>query len=140
MDRANKLIALARKQIGKPYKYGAKLSEAPKMFDCSSFVQYIYKKIGIDLPRVALDQAGQGEVIDPLKEKLLAGDLFFIKGGWGHYNPDFPIGIGHVGVYIGGGKVISARWFKNVNGRVVEEPVSDYINRSDFVVAKRIIG
>ncbi|MEK7202184.1 MAG: C40 family peptidase [Patescibacteria group bacterium] len=138
-DNQKKLIELARSLLGKLYKYGAKLEEAPESFDCSSFVQYLYKQIGFDLPRTALAQASIGEVVAPGKEKLQPGDLLFFKGGWGHYNPEFPDGIGHVGIYIGEDKVIDARSDGKEGGSVIEEPVINFVDRPDFVVTKRII-
>ncbi len=137
------LVKYARKHLGKPYKFGSSLSEAPKTFDCSSFVQYLYQRIGVQLPRTALDQASQGKTIDPNQDQLKIGDLLFFKGGWGHYNPDFPMGIGHVGIYAGEGIVINARYQKNENssdeGSVIEETVKSFLNRPDFVIVKRIL-
>jgi len=138
-----RLVYFAKKHLGKPYKYGAPLSQAPKIFDCSSFIQYLYKRIGIDLPRDALDQAHLGKRINPKKGKLEPGDLIFIKGKWGHYNPEFPQGIGHVAIYIGNGKIIHAKYEKNPdgseNGKVREDPVKWILNRKDLIVIKRII-
>jgi len=138
-----RLVHFAKKQLGKPYKYGAKVWEAPRVFDCSSFIQYLYKRIGIDLPRTAIEQAHLGIEIEPRKEKLEVGDLLFIKGSWGHYNPEFPKGIGHVAMDIGEGKIIHAKWEKakdgSDNGKVVEEPVEVILNREDLVVIKRIL-
>lgn len=138
-----RLIYFAKKNLGKPYKYGAKLYQAPKVFDCSSFTQYLYKRIGVDLPRTALDQAHLGKRIDPKKEDLQPGDLIFIKGGWGHYNPEFSQGIGHVAVYVGGGKIIHSKWEKTKNGldagKVKEELVESILKRKDLVVTKRIL-
>lgn len=137
------LVKYARKHLGKPYKFGSLLSEAPKTFDCSSFIQYLYQRIGVQLPRTALDQASQGKSIDPKNDQLKIGDLLFFKGGWGHYNPAFPIGIGHVGIYVGKDKVINAKYQKNENdsdgGSVVEETVESFLNRPDFVIVKRIL-
>ena len=142
MDKKNRLVYFAKKHLGKPYKFGANPSEAPKTFDCSSFVQYLYKRIGINLPRTALDQASFGKTIESKKELLEIGNLLFFKSGWGHYNPEFPIGIGQVGIYVGNGKVINAR-SKKVDGiekgSVIEEDVESFLNRKDFVVVKRII-
>ncbi len=135
-EKIKKLVALAYRQLGKPYKYGAKLYRAPKEFDCSSFVQYLYKIIGIEIPRTALKQASIGKVVKPTLKNLRAGDLIFIKGSWGHYNPDFPEGIGHVALYVGGGRVINAR---GEAGKVVEEEATDFLNRKDFRVVKRIL-
>lgn len=142
MNDKNRLVYFARKHLGKPYKYGAKPSEAPKTFDCSSFTQYLYKRVGVSLPRTALAQASVGKTIESKKELLEAGDLLFFKGGWGHYNPEYPTGIGHVGIYIGNGKVINAR-SKETDGKqkgsVIEEEVESFLNRKDFVVVKRIL-
>jgi cell wall-associated NlpC family hydrolase len=142
MDKKNKLVYFAKKHLGKPYKFGAKPFEAPKTFDCSSFVQYLYKRIGVNLPRTALDQALVGKTIDAKKESLETGDLLFFKGGWGHYNPEYPMGIGHVGIYIGNEKVINAR-SKEIagieKGTVIEENVESFLDRKDFVVVKRIL-
>jgi len=139
-----KLVYFAKKHLGKLYKYGAALSEAPRIFDCSSFTQYLYKRIGINLPRKALDQAHLGKSINSKKENLQPGDLIFIKGSWGHYNPEFPQGIGHVAIYIGNGKIIHAKWKKkNENGSgddfVREDKVEKLLNRRDLVVIKRIL-
>jgi peptidoglycan endopeptidase LytE len=138
-----KLIYFAKKHLGKWYKYGATLSEAPKIFDCSSFTQYLYKRIGIDLPRNALDQAHLGKRINPQKENLQPGDLIFIKGSWGHYNPEFPEGIGHVAMYVGGGKIMQAKWNKNKNGSdngtVREDSAKTLLNRKDLIIVKRIL-
>jgi cell wall-associated NlpC family hydrolase len=137
-----RLVYFARKHLGKPYKYGAKPWEAPKFFDCSSFTQYLYKRIGIELPRTALEQAHLGKKVN-IKDGLEVGDLIFIKGGWGHYDPKFPQGIGHVAIYVGDGKVIHAKWKKNKDGsddgKVEEWPVEKLLKRKDLVVIKRIL-
>ncbi len=138
-----RLVYLAKKQIGKPYKYGAKPSRAPKIFDCSSFIQYIFKKIGIDLPRTTIKQAHIGEAIDLKNNKLQIGDLLFFKGTVGRYNPEFPQGIGHVVMYIGDNKIIHAKWRKNKDGsddgEVREEPSEKLLKRKDLIIIKRIL-
>lgn len=144
MDSIQKrLIYFARKHLGKSYKYGASMGQAPRYFDCSSFVKYLYQRVKINLPRTALEQAHCGRAIKLDKEKLEIGDLLFFKGGWGRYDPDFPSGIGHVGIYVGNGKVINARWQQNQDGsdggKVIEEPVESFVNRKDFTLVKRIL-
>ena len=142
-DKQEILVKYAKKHLGKPYQFGAKPYEAPKKFDCSSFIQYLYKRIGINLPRTALAQADIGKIIPAKKENLEVGDLLFFKGKWGHYNPQFPQGIGHVGIYIGNGRVINARYKQEKDGRdgglVIEEDLKEFIERIDFIVAKRIL-
>ncbi len=102
-----KLISLAKSLIGKPYKYGARTEEAPEVFDCSLFTQYVFKQIGIEISRSTIEQATEGEKVNGL-ENLEIGDLIFLHGTRGHYNPHFPEGIGHAAIYIGNGMAIHA--------------------------------
>ena len=135
-EKIKKLIQLAYRYLGKPYKYGAKPYRAPKEFDCSSLVQHLYKKLEVQLPRTALKQASIGKVVKPVLANLKPGDLIFIKGGWGHYNPEFPEGIGHVALYVGDGKVINAR---GEAGKVIEQEATEFLERKDLRVVKRIL-
>ena len=105
---ADKLIEFAKKFIGTPYKYGAKMEEAPGVFDCSGFVKYVFGRFGIELPRSTIEQAGfLTNTIKSIK-KILTGDIIFFHGKVGHYNKKFPKGIGHVAIYTGDGKIIHA--------------------------------
>jgi len=52
-----KLIEFAKKFIGVPYKYGAKMNDAPNFFDCSGFIKYIFSEIGYGIPRSTIEQA-----------------------------------------------------------------------------------
>ena len=139
-----RLVFFARRHLGKPYKYGAPSWKAPKVFDCSSFAQYLYKRIGVDLPRTALDQAHLGTSVDIRKDELQTGDLIFTRGKYGHYDPEFPGGIGHVSVYIGDGKVIHAVWkptnARPAGGAVKKESLDSVVRKRGLVVVKRIIG
>lgn len=107
IEQQNKLASVAKSLIGKPYKYGAKMEEAPEVFDCSLFTQYVFKQIGIEIPRSTIEQASEGEKVEGL-ENLQIGDLIFLHGTRGHYNSLFPEGIGHVAIYIGNGMAIHA--------------------------------
>lgn len=137
-QQREKIIATATANIGKPYKYGSKPEEAPDTFDCSSFVQYIYKNIDIALPRTALEQAHEGKRVNP-RSPLQTGDLIFFKGTVGRYDSKFPIGIGHVAIYIGEGKAIHARYKKSDGGKVESSSALKLLKRKDLVVIKRII-
>lgn len=141
-----RLVLFSKKNLGRPYKYGAKLREAPKFFDCSTFVQYIFKRIKIDLPRTALSQAHFGKKTS--LEDLRVGDLIFTRGKWGHYNPEFPEGIGHVAIYIGEGKIIHARDKRGTKwrikkgptaGGVIQEPLNFFIKKQKVIAIKRIL-
>ena len=146
MTKQQRLIYFAKKHLGKPYKYGAKLQEAPRIFDCSTFIQYLYKRININLPRTALAQAHYGKKVS--LKNLEPGDLIFLHRQWGHYNPEFPQGIGHVGIYIGNNKVIhaspqqSTKWRTikgKVKGGVVEQSLKNYLKSEKLIVIKRIL-
>lgn len=89
----SKFIKFALKFEGTPYWYGG---DSPNAFDCSGFVGYVIKKVlDKDVNHSATSQMQLGpRVKDPLP-----GDLV----GFGYGN-DF----GHIGIYIGNGKVIDA--------------------------------
>jgi cell wall-associated NlpC family hydrolase len=105
------VIAFMQSQIGKPYVWG---STGPDTWDCSSLVQAAYRSIGIELPRVTTDQLGFGPVVAGVDPQ--PGDLLFTPGTDG--TADAP---GHVGMYIGGGRVIAA---KGARWGVVESDIS----------------
>jgi cell wall-associated NlpC family hydrolase len=162
-QKRNRLIFFAKKQLGKPYKWGVKKSEIGKYFDCSSFTQYLYKRIGIELPRTTVLQAYHGKTIKSTKKPpylnekdLKTGDLLFFKGEKGHYTKEFPNGIGHIIMYLENGKFIHAsangnipsynvglnlkkKIIKGKNHGVKLESFSKIINKKDFQLAKRIL-
>ncbi|MDJ0464023.1 C40 family peptidase [Streptomyces sp. H27-C3] len=90
--KAEKVLAFARAQIGKPYVWGA---AGPSSYDCSGLTQGAWKAAGVDLPRTTWDQVKVGTRI--ATDHLKPGDLVF-----------FYDDISHVGVYIGDGKMIHA--------------------------------
>jgi cell wall-associated NlpC family hydrolase len=94
---ADKLIALAKKYVGTPYKWGG---NGPLGFDCSGFTQYVFKQFGINLPRVSYQQANLG----PRKsiKEARPGDLI----AWD--NSTRNNGADHIGIYLGNGLVIHA--------------------------------
>lgn len=112
-----KLVGLARSLVGKPYKYGATTEEAPDYFDCSSFIQYLFGQIGIELLRSSILQAAapQGKEIALAHDfsNLETGDLLFARGVIGHYRDELfderEMYIGHVALYIGDGRIIHTR-------------------------------
>jgi cell wall-associated NlpC family hydrolase len=116
-SQKNELLKIAKSLVGKSYKYGAKQEEAPELFDCSSFVQYVFGKIGITIPRNSLmqaaDQKGEAVTIKSDLSNLEIGDLLFSRGIIGRYEDDLfpnrPVYIGHVALYVGNGEVINAR-------------------------------
>lgn len=91
--KRNAIVKLAKKQIGKPYVYGA---AGPSAFDCSGLTSYVYKNAANKtLPRTTYGQITLGKTVSVSTKKLKKGDLLF----WGNY---------HVGIYIGNGKFVHA--------------------------------
>ncbi|NEB10583.1 glycoside hydrolase [Streptomyces coelicoflavus] len=90
--KADKAIAFARAQIGKPYVWGA---TGPDSYDCSGLTQAAWKAAGVTLPRVTYDQVNAGTTVSVSQAQ--PGDLVF-----------FYDDISHVGLYIGDGMMIHA--------------------------------
>lgn len=97
----NALIRTAHNYIGVPYVFGAKPYPQSKVFDCSSYVQYVYGKYGVELPRASRKQATVGKAVS--RTNLRKGDLLFFNLP-GRYKSNNIVG--HVGIYIGNGKMI----------------------------------
>lgn len=94
-SQVQNIIEYAYKFIGTPYVWGA---TGPSSFDCSGFVQYVYKKFGINLPRTTYEQINIGTPIS--RSDLQPGDLVFEFGT--SSSPE------HVGIYVGNGEIINA--------------------------------
>lgn len=124
-DKAQKVIELAKEQIGKPYLWG---SEGPDSFDCSGLVYYVFKEsIDMTLPRTSRDQYKIGEEVS--KSDLQVGDLLFSSSRSDKV-------ITHVGIYMGDGKMIhSPNSGKNVE---ISDISSNYWENS-YVGAKRVL-
>jgi len=89
------VAAYAQKFIGNPYSYGG--TSLTNGTDCSGFVQSVYKKYGVSLPRTSGSQAGSGKKVSV--DNVKPGDVVYYTSG-GRVN--------HVAIYIGGGKVVHA--------------------------------
>ncbi|MGW4165136.1 C40 family peptidase, partial [Streptomyces sp. NPDC004788] len=90
--RAAAAIAFAEAQLGKPYVWGA---TGPSAYDCSGLTQAAWRAAGVSLPRTTYTQINAGRRVS--RSELAPGDLVF-----------FYSGISHVGLYIGGGRMIHA--------------------------------
>jgi cell wall-associated NlpC family hydrolase len=122
------LLSLAKRYEGGNYRRGADL-ETSSATDCSGFVQYVCQNFMVDLPRSSSEQAHIGKTVTAQMDfsKMLPGDLlFFSRGGRG---------VGHVGIYMGNGKMIHASSPRS--GIIVTELQQPYYLNT-FVVAKRV--
>ena len=124
-SRVQAVINMVKRQVGKPYVYGA---AGPNSFDCSGLTYYCYKNAaGINLNRSSAAQASNGRYVS--KSELKPGDLIFFNSGTNR--------IRHVGMYVGNGQFIHAP----SPGKSVkyENLYSSYYVKG-YVTARRIIG
>lgn len=125
IDR-KKLLEDAKFFKGGKYVWGG---TSPKGFDCSGYVQYLYKKHHVDLPRTAWAQSKKGTQVD--LAHLQKGDLLFFltdkKRG---------IPVTHVGIYLGNGKFIHAASRKK---GIIISPIDHGYYASKFVSARRVV-
>lgn len=94
-SRGAAAVAEASRHVGKPYVYGA---TGPSSFDCSGFVQYVFGRIGVGVPRTSGAQAAAARYVPRGSEQL--GDLIIFRSGGS---------VTHVGIYAGGGTMYVAR-------------------------------
>ena len=85
------VVGIAMQYLGVPYRWGG---ASPSGFDCSGLVVYVFAQIGISLPHSTYALWGMG--IPVSSDQLQPGDLVFFNG------------LGHMGIYIGGGQFIHA--------------------------------
>ena len=116
--KASQVIAIAMQYLGVPYVWGG--ASPSQGFDCSGLTTYAFAQIGISLPHHAASQYGYGTPVS--SADLQPADLVFFNG------------LGHMGMYIGGGQFIHAPH----TGDVVKiSSISDYM--SNWVGARRIL-
>ena len=123
----SELIDYAQSLIGVKYVYGGNSPE--EGFDCSGFTKYVFSQFGINLERVAADQAQQG--IEVAQDELLPGDLVFsdTDGGNNYIN--------HVGIYIGNGKFVSAT-SGSLSAKVTISELNSTYWQASYMTARRI--
>lgn len=119
------LIAKAKTLIGLPYRWGG--TSPVSGFDCSGFMQYIYKHTAnLNLPRRSQDMALVGQRVS--RDSLKAGDMVFFK--------THGSAISHVGMYIGENRFIHApRTGKSIE---ITNLNSNYYTKT-FVTARRVL-
>ena len=116
------VIAMALGYRGVPYRDGG---SDPSGFDCSGFIQYVFKQVGAVLPREVRDQFQTGIEVD--RTAIKAGDLVFFE--------TVSRGASHVGLAIGGGEFVHA---PSSRGVVRVEPLTSSYWARRYVGARRI--
>ena len=112
-------VGVAMAQLGKPYVWAA---AGPDSFDCSGLVVYAFAAVGKSLPHSTYALYGMGVPVS--RDQLQPGDLVFFDG------------LGHVGIYIGGGQFVHAPH----TGDVVKiSSLNEGWYSSTYVGARRIL-
>lgn len=118
------IVAYAKTFLGYRYVYG---TAGPNTFDCSGFVQYVYKHFGYSLSRSSKTQANDGVAVS--KSDLQPGDILIFKN-------TAKTAIGHVGIYIGNNQFIHA---SNSKTGVIISSLSTSAYQQRYVGARRIL-
>lgn len=120
------LLETADDYLGTRYLWGGDSPETG--FDCSGFVQYVFARRGVRLPRTSRQLAVVGRTVEPRLDALRAGDLLFFAGDYRT--------IDHVAIYAGAGTIIHS---SNSAGGVVVDRLSTNRGRwfTDHLVAAR---
>jgi cell wall-associated NlpC family hydrolase len=85
-------VRIALRAVGVPYRYGGESPESG--FDCSGLVRWAYGRIGIDLPHNSYALYSVGRSVP--RSRMEPGDVLFFEG------------LGHVGLYLGRGRMVHA--------------------------------
>ena len=119
------MIHYARSLAGVSYERGANDSRA-HAFDCSSFTQHLFHRIGVELPRSSVLQAAEPQGVLLIPHSALTykpGDILFMSSDRGYYFDEAFAGkhicVGHTALYIGNGLIIHAR--QSAGGVVIEK-------------------
>ncbi len=126
LDKAkvDAIIKTAKKYTGTKYVFGG---TTPKGFDCSGFLQYVFKQNGYSIPRTADEQYKLGKNIKSQKE-LVPGDLVFFS--------TYEKGASHCGIYLGENKFIHVSSSKGVR---VDELSDKYYWKAHWYGGKHIV-
>jgi cell wall-associated NlpC family hydrolase len=93
---ATRILVTAESYLGRKYVYGG---ETPRGgFDCSGFVQYVFGRHGVDLPRTSRQQAGAGRRLSGKIAALKPGDLMLFSSKGGR--------VDHVAIYAGDNRIL----------------------------------
>ena len=121
-ESSQQLLRKARSAIGTPYVRGG---TTPDGFDCSGFVCWTYKSVGVQLPRTAREQSVIGQRINNVDE-MRAGDIVAFRHPRRGY---------HTGIYVGDGKFIHS---PHKRTRVRINSLDDPYFKSTFLGARRV--
>ncbi len=124
---ARRAVDTGDDHVGVPYVWGG---STPRGFDCSGFVQYVYRENGVELPRTSRQMAHAGISVSAKISDLREGDLMLFRGRNGVIN--------HVALYAGGNQILhSSSSGKGVRYDDLSSKRGKYFV-SHFVAARRV--
>ncbi|MDQ8736611.1 SH3 domain-containing C40 family peptidase [Paenibacillus sp. LHD-38] len=128
-SKADRVISLAQSYKGRvSYDFGTR-NPSRLIFDCSSFTEFIFAKVGVDLKWGTQAQKSQGSAVS--KSNLRKGDLVFFDTIGSNNRV-----INHVGIYMGSGKFIHNT--PSVDGIAINSLSSGWWS-SHYVSARRVL-
>lgn len=110
-------VDVAIQQLGKPYIEGA---EGPDAFDCSGLTRYVYKQVGLSIPKYSGDQASVG----------VGSSLPFQRGDLLFFATLTPGVVSHVGIYEDNNQMINAVWYIDQYGTEIKRVRRDDITNT----------
>ncbi|MFF2020120.1 C40 family peptidase [Paenibacillus sp. NPDC058177] len=119
----SKMDTVITKTLGTSYKTGGTSTAG---FDCSGFTTYVYKSIGISLPRTSQSQYNAGTSIS--RSQMRPGDLVFFN--------TLGNGVSHVGIFVGNGKFAQSSSSRGV----IISSLSEKYWADRYIGAKRIMS
>lgn len=117
------IINTAKQYLSSRYVYGG---SSPSGFDCSGFTQYVYKQMGINIPRATTGQASIGKGLS--KSELQPGDLLI-------FSNTYKAGPSHAGIYIGNGQFVHAA---NASKGVRTDSINSAYYSSKFTSGRKV--
>jgi hypothetical protein len=128
-SRGRAVVSTGSRFVGVPYVWGG---STPEGFDCSGFVQYVYREQGVPLPRTSRQLARAGVAVSPTIGSLREGDLMLFRGSGGV--------IDHVALYAGRDRILHSSASGNgVRFDDLRSKRGAYY-RSHLVAARRVTG
>lgn len=120
----DKLLPIAKKYLEVPYKYGGTTANG---FDCSGYINVVYKELGISLPRTTKELATTGKYVE--RSHLRVGDIVIFNTSGS--------GPSHAGIYIGNDEFIHSSSSKGVSIASLNDP---YYWKSKYIGARRVLS
>lgn len=126
---ARRVLDSGDELIGTPYVWGG---STPRGFDCSGFVQYVFREHGVELPRTSRQMANAGVRVPARVAALAPGDLMLFDGSTST--------ISHVAIYAGNGRILhSSSSGHGVGYTMLDDSKRGRYFISHFVAARRVI-